>query len=61
MTDFLGVIQLIGFVFALSCLLVGMYVVLRWGFCGVSILFSRRDSLDKVVLDEVEKTWRLRG
>lgn len=60
MTDFLGVIQFIGFTFAIVCLLVGMYVVLRWGFCGVVVLFGRRGAFDREVLEEVEKTWRLR-
>lgn len=60
MGDFITAIQLIGFLFSFFCLIVGAYVMLRWGWAGVSLIWQRRVEFDKEVRHQAISTW-MRG
>lgn len=50
----------VGFAFLMPCVLVGAYIILRWGFVGVSIIWSQREKLDEHVRAEVAEITRRR-
>jgi len=52
----LGFLSFVGAAAIFAASLVGGYVWLRWGWCGVAAIFARRHDLDRAVQDEVDRT-----
>lgn len=55
--NILAACQITGFLFLLSCALVGAYILLRWGWAGVSIIWSKRIEFDRRVEREAVGIW----
>lgn len=50
----LDVMSFLGAVFVGYCAIVGAAVVLRWGICGVHLIWRKRAAIDEEVRAEVE-------
>lgn len=61
MIDIYGFAAAVGIGFLSGCALVGGYIILRWGWVGIGILWSNRGLLDIQVQAEVEETTRMKG
>ena len=46
-------LSLVGFLFTLACAITGAYVWLRWGLCGVQVLWRYREVVDAAVRSEI--------
>jgi hypothetical protein len=52
--------QFVGFLISAYFVIVGAYIVLRWGTIGVTVLWGKRTEIDEIVDDEFRKSWRIR-
>jgi hypothetical protein len=57
MGDTIVVFEFVGFLFCLACAFVGAYVWMRWGYCGVALLWQKREEFDHVVQYKATRTW----
>lgn len=53
----LTVFELAGFLFLSACVGVGAWVILRWGWCGVALLWQKRYYFDNAVRGNAKSTW----
>ena len=56
--NILGICQFVGALFILSCSLVGAYVILRWGFTGVEIIWKKREVISVSTRKDAIELWR---
>lgn len=52
----LSVVSFFGWAVMAGCAVIGAYVLGRWGFCGVLIIWQRRAGLDRAVAAEITGT-----